>query len=295
MDWAKIPYFLAVARTGSLRAAALQLKVSHATVDRNIRGLEDDYGIRLFDRTIGGLDLSDAGEALIPLAEEAESALIAGRRRVTGLDHEARGTVRLSIPSGLMGVELAAILAEFEQVYPEIELRIAVTNRVENINRSEADVSLRFAHQVDDDVVGRKVLQYAGGVFASQAYIDRVWSNAGPHGEGLQWIGWGDTAKVPDWVKASPFPKARVRYSVGSPTLIAQMVAAGMGMSNLPWFSTNWIPELTLMPGTTPYLDRSVWLLMHSDLRRTTRVRVLVDHLAAGLKARRQLFLGPLA
>lgn len=295
MDWARIPYFLAVARSGSLRSAAEQLGATHATVDRNLRALEEEYGVRLFERTNKGLALNSAGEALIPLAEEAESAIIAGRRRVLGLDHEARGSVRLSMPTGLLGVQFPQILAKFERAYPDIELRVAVTNRFEDLNRSEADVSLRVAHHIDDDVVGRKVLQYAGAIFASQDYLDRHWAAAGPQGEGLQWIGWGDPVPVPDWVKSSPFPKARVRYNLRSPTLIAQMVGAGMGMSHLPYFATNWVDGLIQVPGTKAYLDRSIWLLLHSDLRRTTRVRVLIDHLAKELKALRSVFLGPLA
>lgn len=294
-DWTKLPYFLAVARSGSLRAAAQQLGATHATIDRNLRALEADYGVRLFDRSRQGLRLTSAGELLIPLAEEAEHAVIAARRSLQGLDHEASGTVRLSIPTGLMGVEFPRILADFERAYPDIELVVTVTNKFEDLNRAEADVSLRVAHSIDDDVVGRKVLQYAGAIFASEDYIERHWAGAGPQGEGLQWIGWGDSAPLPEWVKSSPFPKARIRYTLRSPTLIAQMVGAGTGMSYLPWFATNWIDGLRVMPNTEPYLDRSIWLLLHSDLRNTTRVRVLVDHLAKELKTMRPAFLGPLA
>ncbi len=295
MDWARLPYFLAVAQTGSLRAAAEQIGATHATVDRNLRALEEDYGVRLFDRSKLGLRLTAAGEVLLPLAEEADNAVTNARRRVQGLDDEPRGSVRLSMPAGFLPGRFARILADFERKYPEIELRITVTNRFEDINRSETDVSIRVAHQIDDDVVGRKVLQYTGGIFASQDYLDRHWADAGPGGDGLQWIGWGETDPVPDWVKASPFPKAKLRYTVRSPTLIGQLAAAGMGMSYLPYSIRDWIPGLVPVPGTKPFLDRSVWLLLHSDLRRTTRVRVLVDHLAAEIKALREVFLGPLA
>ena len=294
-DWTKLPYFLAVARSGSLRAAALHLNATHATIDRNLRALEEDYGVRLFDRSRQGLTLTTAGETLIPLAEEAEEAVIAARRKLQGLDHEASGMVRLSIPTGLMGVEFPRILADFEREYPDIELQITVTNKFENLNRAEADVSLRVAYSVDEDVVGRKVLQYAGAIFASEDYLDRHWAGAGPKGEGLQWVGWGDSSPLPEWVKSSPFPKARIRYRLRSPTLVAQMVGAGMGMSYLPWFATSWVDGLRVVPGTEPYLDRSIWLLLHSDLRNTTRVRVLVEHLAKELRDMRSAFLGPLA
>ena len=295
VDWARLPYFLAVARSGSLRAAAETLGGTHATVDRNLRALETAYGVRLFDRTKTGLHMTPAGEALLPLAEEAEESVIAARRRLQGLDREASGLVRVSIPTPFASSIFPEILAQFERQHPDIELNIAVTNRFEDLTRAETDVSIRIAHQVDDDVVGRKVLQYASGIYASQDYIDRAFATAGAKGEGLQWIGWGDSAGLPDWVRSSPFPKARIRYTLRSPALIANMVEAGMGMSYLPCWATHSLDGLVMVPGTEPYLDRSLWILLHSDLRRTTRVRLFVDFVAAELKSRRAIFTGPMA
>ena len=295
MDWAKLPYFLAVARGGSLRAAAETLGGTHATVDRNLKALENAYGVRLFDRSKSGLSLTTAGEALVPLAQEAEASIIAARRRLQGLDREASGTVRLSVPTPFASAILPGILAGFEAAYPEIELDITVTNRFEDINRAEADVSLRVAHQVDDDVVGRKLLQYGAGIYASEDYIAQTFPEAGPKGEGLQWVGWGDSAPLPDWVRDSPFPRARVRYRARSPSLIAHLVRTGVGMSYMPCWVAHFVPGLALVPGTEVALDRTIWLLLHSDLQRTTRVRLLVDHLAKELRAMRPVFLGPLA
>jgi len=96
-------------------------------------------------------------------------------------------------------------------------------------------------------------------------------------------------------VQNSPLPNAGIRHVVKSPTMIGRLVEAGMGMSYLPVWAETWLDGLALVPGTAPFLDRSIWLLLHSDLRRTTRVRLLVDHLAAEFKALRPVFLGPLA
>lgn len=71
-DWAQLPYFLAVARFGSLRAAAEEMGATHATVDRNLKALEQAYGACLFNRSRCGLKLTPAGEALILMAETAE-------------------------------------------------------------------------------------------------------------------------------------------------------------------------------------------------------------------------------
>ena len=291
-DWSKLPFFLGVARAGSLRLAAEALGTTHATVDRNLKGLEEAYGVRLFDRSKAGLTLTPAGEALLPLAEAAEMSVIAARRRLEGLDMEATGHVRLSLPTGLTTNVIPGILARFERTYPDIELSVTTTNKFEDITRAETDVSLRIAFQVDDDVVGRKLLTYNSGIFASPDYLERCFADAGPKGEGLQWVGWGDTAVLPQWLKDSPFPRARIRYKLRSPTLITRMVEEGAGMSYLPCWLAHYSGRLVQVPGTGVSPDRSIWILLHSDLRKTTRVRLLVDHLAEEFRKLRPIFEG---
>lgn len=294
-DWADLPFFLAVSRTGSLRSAADGLNATHATVNRRISQLEASYGVQLFERSVEGLRLTPAGEDLLPLAIAAEEAVATGRRRLSGRDQRPEGRVRLSIPPAFANALLSPILADFAQKHPQIELELRVTDRFEDLARHEADVSVRVAYSVSDDVVGRKVLQYATAIFASRDYIDEYLPKAGPRGEGLTWIGWGDTAAVPDWVARSPFPKARVFHTVRDGLMQMALVRDGMGMSILPCFASAMVPELVQMPGTEARLDRSIWLLLHSDLRRTKRVRLLVDHIADAIRAQRKLFLGPLA
>jgi DNA-binding transcriptional LysR family regulator len=295
MDWAELPYFLAVARAGSLRAAAEHVGGTHATVDRHLKSLEASFGVRLFERTRAGLALTTAGEALVPLAEAAETSVIAARRRLSGLDREAAGTVRVSIPPAMAYDLLAPLLADFCALYPDIELEIMVTDLFQNVSRNETDVSVRVAHNVSDDVVGRRVLQYATAIYASKPYLDRNLPNAGPQGEGLIWTGWGPKTPVPDWLRESPFPKAKLRHVVSEAMLQIEMVRLGMGMSYLPCYVEAYYPDLIRVPGTQAQLDRSIWLLLHADMQRTTRVRLFVDYLAARLREMRPIFLGPLA
>ncbi len=292
MDWSGLPYFLAVARNGSLRGAADALDATHATVDRHLRALETAYGVRLFDRTPRGLILTQAGETLIPQAEEAEAAVIAARRQLTGLDREPAGLIRLTMPPGLAFDVMAPILGTFTAKHPQIELDIDISNRIQSLERAEVDVSVRVGFSVDDDVVGRKVAQTAARVYASQSYLDRNWSDRGPQGQGLSWIGWGDEGA---WVKETAFPRARLRHAVRGFYMQVNLVRAGLGMARLPVYFETVFPDLVPVPGVAPWLDRSVWILLHSDLRRTKRVRLLVDHMAKELKERRSLFLGPLA
>ncbi|MEM8789547.1 MAG: LysR family transcriptional regulator [Pseudomonadota bacterium] len=293
--WGDMPYFLALARTESLRAAADRLNSTHATVRRRLGALEAACGARLFDRSVDGFALTDAGRAILPRAEAAEREVLAARRQLAGLDQEAAGNVRVTAPPSLAFDVLPPIFAAFSAANPQISLDVGVTNRFQDLARHEVDVAIRVAFEVSDDVVGRRVLQYAKGIYASRRYVEEVLPNAGPEGAGLTWIGWGEPDPRPEWVRQSPFPQARIAHSVSEGVMHAGLVRQHMGMSILPCYVERFMPDLQLVPGTAPVMDRSIWLLLHGDLRRTTRVRLFVDFLSERLRAERAMFLGPLA
>jgi len=89
LDWKYLPAFLAIARNGSLRAAAEDMGGTHATARRQLETLETRLGAQLFRRGANGLKLTAAGRQLLPQALEAEAALLKGFHVVRGLDREA--------------------------------------------------------------------------------------------------------------------------------------------------------------------------------------------------------------
>ena len=294
MDWKSLPAFLAVARSGSLRAAAAQLDGTHATFRRQIEGLEAQLGTTLFRRNAGGLTLTAAGRRLLPQALEAEAALLKGFSAVKGLDREASGRIRLSVDPLTAHYLLAPVLADFANLYPEIEIELKLSYFIDSISKDETDISVRHVVEVDEDAVGRKLFPLSLGVFASRDYIDNILPKAGPKGAGLTWIGYGDVPELQAMIDATPFSKAQVRHTVADPQMHLHLARAGAGMT----FIANWVqsvfPELQRVPGTDVDQRRSTWILLHGNLRRVKRARLLVDYLSAALLERRADFIGSL-
>jgi DNA-binding transcriptional LysR family regulator len=73
LDWNDLKFFLAIARSGSIRAGAHSLRANHVTVSRRLAQLETAIDARLFDRTHRGLILTQLGEELLPNAERVEA------------------------------------------------------------------------------------------------------------------------------------------------------------------------------------------------------------------------------
>src|ERR1700752_1569771 len=95
-DWDDLRVFITLSREGSLTATARRLEVSHPTVARRIKALEDAIGARLFGRLPDRFALTIAGEELLPDAQAMEAAAESIHRRSAGLSDTATGTVRLS-------------------------------------------------------------------------------------------------------------------------------------------------------------------------------------------------------
>lgn len=284
VDWEMMPFFLAIARKGSLRAGAEMLNANHVTVNRNIKILETSYGVQLFTRSRRGFELTEAGEALLPLAEEAEQAFLSARRRVEGLDKTETGTIRFSLPPMLAFDIIAPILTRFFDTYPGIDIELRLTDVQEDINQAETDVSLRVAFEVTEDVVAHKLYPMAIGTYASHEYIETALPAAGPGGAGLNWIGWTGAEQNPAWLSQSRYPLASIRHGSNEGYMHLSLLRQGYGLSKLPIIFEELYPELRQVPGTEYELSRTIWVLLHTDLRRTVRVRRFVDFLAAGLR-----------
>ena len=292
MDWKSLPAFLAVARSGSLRAGAAEIGGTHATVRRQIEGLEAQLGATLFRRAAGGLTLNAAGRRFLPQALEAEAALLKGFNSVKGLDREASGRVRLSVDPLTAHYLLAPVLAEFAALYPEIEIELRLSYFIDSIEKDETDISIRHVVEVDEDAVGRKLFPLSLGVFAARSYIDGALPKAGSKGTGLTWIGYGEVSELQSMIAATPFANARVRHIVSDPQMHLHLARAGAGMTFLAAWVPTVFPELQRVPGTSLDQRRSTWVLLHGGLRRVRRARLLVDYLSDALLERRAEFIG---
>ena len=113
-DWNDLRYFLAVCRAGTLVGAGRSLQVKHSTVGRRIEALEAALGVSLFTRSPDGFVLTDAGNEIMPLAEEAERAVTAIERRVAGGDKRISGVVRVTTSETFSGFLMRRL--------PELEL-----------------------------------------------------------------------------------------------------------------------------------------------------------------------------
>ncbi|WP_375753600.1 LysR family transcriptional regulator [Vibrio sp. HN007] len=288
-NWDNLKFFLAVVRSGTIRGGAESIHVNHTTLTRRLSIMEERIGTRLFDRSKQGLVLTQLGEELLPYAERVEEEMTSASRMIVGRDAEPSGTVYVSMPHGMAMTSIMDDLAAFSERYPDIILNLSFGNDIADLTRREADVSLRVANEVTDDVVGRRLVQMSQAAYCTREYAQRIKDN---EGEGLNFIGWHEpeddvTAK---WLMESYYPKAELKHRVSELVPLVSLAASGLGMAYLACNLGDRHPDLIRAPFQKPLPYRSIWLLLHRDLRRTARIRCFVDFLAERIQERRNEF-----
>lgn len=145
--------FVQTIDSGGLTAAARQLDLSPAVVSASIKRLEDEIGTVLLFRTTRSLRLSPEGQRLLPAARLALSGLedvveeIAIGRKVV------RDTLQVSMPSDLGRNRLLDWIDAFQQQYPEVSLRIQLSDRPVNLYRQPFDLAIRYGAVADSGLV----------------------------------------------------------------------------------------------------------------------------------------------
>jgi len=288
-DWDDLKYFLGVVRSGSLRGAAKGMRANHVTIARRLAALEDGVGGRLFDRSQGGLVLTQLGEDLLPHAQRVEDEITAAARTIVGRDARPGGTILLSMPHAIAQTAIMEDLAQFSDEFPAIDLNISLTNNLASLTRREADVSIRVANKVTDDVVGRKLVPFSSMAYCSPDYAARIQDNGG---RGLSYIGWdeaeGETSAK--WIEKGSYPKAVLRHRMREFSAQMGLAAAGAGLCHIPCCLGDRHPNLVRAPFQKATATASLWLLLHRDLRKTARVRLFVDFLAEHVRKRKNEF-----
>lgn len=283
LSWDDLRVFLAIVRSGSLTQASSALGVNASTVHRRLGALEKSLQARLFDRDPTGLTPTAAGEAMVPLAEQVETDVLSVVRSIAGHDQAPEGPVRLTAPESLLPV-LVETLASFRSAYPAIDLTVQFADRYFDLTRREADIAVRPSLTPPEDAVGRRVATVAWAVYAQ----------AGTPSEGLPWATYTEELQR---LAASAWWE---REHAGDPVLLGvnsvpamhTVVACSPCRGLLPCFVGDADPTLVRITPILPEAGSALWLLVHPDLRRAARIRVLLDTLWQALSDRRDQFEG---
>ncbi len=289
MNWDHLRFFLAVAESGSLLGAARKLGVNHSTVFRRVNAFEADVGARLFERLADGYQLTAAGDELLAHARRVGEEIDLLQLKVLGRDFRPSGNIRITAPDNIAYEFLPAYLAGFSRQYPDIRFELAVGAESLDLTRREADVAIRATQSPPPHLVGRRVLGLKWGVFASRDYLERLGRPGAPSDlDGHRLIGAdGALRRLPPFRALEKQRGDEIVMRCSTLNAMSAMAVAGIGVAVLPDDQVK--RSLVRLFDTAPPFTTEIWLLTHPELRRTERIRLLVEHLAGAFRADRRL------
>jgi DNA-binding transcriptional LysR family regulator len=290
-DWDDLRVFLTLATEGRLTAAARKLSVSHPTVARRIKSLEDAIGARLFDQLPDRFVLTSAGEELLADAREMERAAEAIERRSVGLGDTTQGSVRISAGEA-MTVFLTRNLARLRENLSSVEFELAASHTLANLSRREADLLIREQVPELGSIVARKLGRVA---YAIYAHPDIAIAKLTPAAmKSLPWIGFDDDhAYMPGqrWLQER-LDGQRPVVRGNNWLVLHEAARAGAGFAVLPCYLGDRDANLQRVGGVIADVFADQWLLVHRDLRALPRVRAVMDAVIVLFQRERALLEG---
>lgn len=162
---------IAVTETGSFSAASRRLGTPIATVSRKVAELETRLKAEVFQRSSRRMTLTDAGRTYVEACRRIIEQVDDAERQVSGEYRSPKGDLVVTTPWGLGHTHLLPIAVEFLDAYPEIGLRLLLTDRVVDPVEENIDVAVRIGSLSESSMIASRIGSIRLVVCASPAYL----------------------------------------------------------------------------------------------------------------------------
>lgn len=286
-NWDEVRTAYHVARMGTVSGAAEVLGVHHATVIRHIDALENQLGVKLFQRHARGYTPTEAGEDLCRVAQATDEQFGQLSGRIKGTGSEVSGELVVTSLNGLAPL-MAPSLTAFQQKYPDVTLRYLTGDRLFRLEYGEAHVAIRAgpAPEQPDNVVQSFVSQPIG-LYASRAYVERFGiprdeSEYAQH----RFVGHdAEATRSPfyQWMNDN-IPRENVVFRSTDNRALELAIRAGAGIGFMNAHDAASHQDMVQIAKEREDWSVPLWLVTHVDLHRTMKVQAFLSFLKDEVK-----------
>jgi DNA-binding transcriptional LysR family regulator len=162
---------VAAVEAGSLSAGARRLGMPLATVSRKVAELEAHLRTRLLNRTSRRLTLTDAGRSYLTACKRILDQIAEAERAAMGEYSAPKGDLLLTAPIVFGRLHVLPVVVEFLRTYPEIDVRMLLSDHVTNLLEEQIDIALRIGELPDSSLMATRIGEIRRVVCASAAYL----------------------------------------------------------------------------------------------------------------------------
>lgn len=289
MNLEDLRLFVTVVDNGSFTKAAEQEGLATSTLSRRLRILEDDFGVRLLERTTRNLQLTELGEDFyqrsLQILEEVDSTRSMLRKK----QDQPSGCLRIYAPAEFYRVHFQEIIPAFAESYPDITLELIASDGRHDLVYSRVDVMIHIGEPDDSSYIGRKIAIATTNYYASLDYLDKHGEPEVPEDLLKHECIVEDYTQDHDnhWIFSEAKQQKKVivqpRYLINSTYMCHRMVDKGLGISMLP----DYICQQSLKAGRLKKLfsgryeiSHNIYLLYPSRRYVPSKVKVFLEFLS---------------
>jgi len=283
--------FLAVVDAGSLSAAGRRLGMPLATVSRKLAELENHLGARLLNRSTRRLVLTEPGTAYERACRRILDDVVGAERAAAGEYDAPRGELAITAPLAFGRLHVLPVVTAFLQAHPEVDVRLALGDRIAHLLDEHVDVAVRIGVLPDSRLNAVALGSLRSVVCASPAYLEahgtpRTPADLARH----RCITFEATFPTPwQFEGATPFTPARPRLVTNTAESAVDAAAAGLGVTRVLSYQADAAlraGQLHLLLHAFEPAPVPVHLVYDGQQRVTSKLRAFLDFAAPRLRER---------
>ena len=290
----RVGIFIAVVQARSFAGAARDLGITSSAVSKQIQNLELNLQVKLLNRTTRNVSVTEEGAIYFERAKRALEDLEEAKEQIYELKSHPRGPLKVSLPLSLGVKYLGPVVAQFAATYPDVELDVSLDERFVDMASEGFDLVLRIGSLKDTSLIARRLASCPFIMCASADYLERKGTPKAPEdllehnvlaytrNTGLHEWRYKDSAGQTGQVSLSG------SFKSDSGDVLCNTAVEGVGIAILPVF---YVAEhlksrrlLQLLPDYHTWPERDIHAVFQPNRFQSTRLRLLVDHLAATCK-----------
>jgi DNA-binding transcriptional LysR family regulator len=171
MKWEGVSEFVAVAEAESFTKAAQHLEISTAQVSRQVSALETRMATKLFHRTTRKVSVTEVGKVYYQHCRQVLDGLEEAERAITNLQSTPRGLLKITAPVTYGEGTIAPLINDFIAKYPELEIKITLTNQKVDMIDEGFDLAIRLGQLEDSSMMAKRLGSRTQYVCASPHYL----------------------------------------------------------------------------------------------------------------------------
>ena len=287
LSWDEFRLVKAIADSRSLTGAAERLGLNHSTVFRRLATLENRLAPAFSSGLEPAIGRPAAGNEMVALAAKMANSIVEFERRVAGRDAKPTGQLRVTTAEAIGTHFMPAIMTQFQTQNPGVVIELILSNNPLDLSRRDADVAIRVTNDPPETLVGRRICAVRWAIYCGSSLFSAFGSktiNSAP------FIGYCEgfaPAGARRWIE-SQIAAERFAARVNSIHSMLELATQGFGAALLPCFLGDRRPALVRIGKSPRDVDVGLWILTHSDLRRSARVRAFMDFAGAELARHRR-------